>query len=172
MSPSFTGSCFLDNKLEFFWYKIAMGQGFRYSTSSKWNSQSDRIVSSPFEVKAFGFFQTWSGSSRFSADAHRHQVFSWTVFQAGWSLVYSPLELVHRRLSLGCDLDYSSPSTSPSYIVHQTLFGESLLFYICYDSISDYLLCRSLGELPEIQVLSTFLWFSFWCEDRRHMGGI
>ena len=42
-------------------------------------------------------------------------------------------------------VDYTPHQALPlPYIVHQTLFGESLLFYICYDSISDYLLCRSL----------------------------
>ena len=44
---------YFPNKLEFFGVKTAMAQGFRYSTSSKWNSQSDKIVSNSFEVKAF-----------------------------------------------------------------------------------------------------------------------
>ena len=67
------------------------------------------------------------------------------VFPESWSLVamsvgfkvpllglskaqvgFSPIEGFFTTLSLGCDLDYSSPSTSPSYIVHS--FGESYDF--------------------------------------------
>ena len=41
-------------------------------------------------LKSYWFFQTWS---RVSADAHRHQVPFGILFQAGWFLAYSPLEL-------------------------------------------------------------------------------
>ena len=46
---------FLLNTQEFFRYKIAKYQGFRYSTSSKWNSPSDKIVFNSFESKSFWF---------------------------------------------------------------------------------------------------------------------
>ena len=103
--------------------------------------------------KSFGFFQTWY-SSRFSADAHRHQVYFGLSFkQVGLWYIHPlsfgsspPLSRLIRR--------YSSPSTSLPLCAPNS-FGESLLcFYIW--SIADYLLCRSLWEeSPEIQVLST-----------------
>ena len=57
---------------------------------------------------------------------------------------------------------HSSPSTSLPYCAPNS-FGESLLYILWY--VSDYLLCRSLGESPEIQVSSTSRG-SLWCEDR------
>ena len=69
------------------------------------------------------------GSPRFSADAHRHQVFSWTVLQAGWSLAYSPLQLwffttLSRLIRL-----HSSPSTSLPLCAPNS-FGESFASFI------------------------------------------
>ena len=50
-----------------------------------------------------------------SADAHRHQVSFGIVFQAGWSLVFSPLwALDQHHLTLGCADSTSTPSPSIS----------------------------------------------------------
>ena len=43
---------------------------------------------------------------------------------------FSPIEGFFTTLSLGCDLDYSSPSTPPSYIVHQTLSVSLMILYM------------------------------------------
>ena len=95
------------------------------------------------------------GSPRFSADAHRHQVFSWTVLQAGWSLAYSPLQLwffttLSRLIRL-----HSSPSTSLPLCAPNS-FGESFASFM-YVMICFWL---SALQIPwenrhEIQVSST-----------------
>ena len=86
------------------------------------------------------------GSPRFSADAHRHQVFSWTVFQAG-------------------RVDYTPHQALPFLHCAPNSFGESLM--ILYVLWSILIICSAdpLGELHEIQVSSTSCG-SLWCEDR------
>ena len=112
--------------------------------------------------KAFDSFRhDLAGISRFSADAHRHQVFSWTVFQAGWSLVsFTPWAFGQDHLSLGCEFDYSVTQHSPlcTNCLWWVLILPFMMFYVFL-----YLLCRSYVEKKrhEIQV---FNYFSLhWC---------
>ena len=54
----------------------------------------------------------------------------WTVFQAGWSSVYSPLEgLDQHHLSLGCE-DYTPRPALSLTLWATNLHGEIALFYV------------------------------------------
>jgi len=82
---------FLGNTQEFFRYKIAKSQGFRYS-SNKVKCHSDSIRVWFGLLESFWFFQTWY-SSRFSVDAHRHQVYFGLSFKQVGFWLFHPLEL-------------------------------------------------------------------------------
>ena len=129
-----------------------MVQGFRYSTSTKWNSLSDKIVSQFLWVQELLIpcRHDLVGSPRYSAAAHRHQVSFGIFYQAGWSLVCSPLELwVLHHPTLGCADSSStpSPSISPSA---PTVSGENPL-------------------IPFIMIFYDILWCTFISACADHM---
>ena len=80
---------------------------FNFQTFSKKTFLSKKVfgnnfffkVISPLILKRVWFglleklFDPFRHDVRFSADAYRHQVFSWTVFQPGWSSVSHPLKV-------------------------------------------------------------------------------
>ena len=159
---------FLLNSQEFFRYKIAKSQGFRYS-SFKVKSHSDSIRVWFGLLESFWSFQTWY-SSRFSADAHRHQVYFGLSFKQVGLWFIHPLSFgssppLSRLIRL-----YSSPSTSLPLCAPNS-FGESLLlFFIYYD-----LFWLSATQIPMRRIawntsIIYFSWFSSWCEDRLSHG--
>ena len=112
------------------------------------------------------------GSPRYSAAAHRHQVSFGIFYQAGWSLVCSPLELwVLHHPTLGCADSSStpSPSISPSA---PTVSGENplipfiMIFYDILWSCIYICLRRSYGaKQPEIyktSSTSSLHWCGAW----------
>ena len=117
VSPSLTiGKVFLLSTRKLLVTKLSWVKGLPVTVLSlKWNSKLITRVWFGLLGKLFDSFRhDLAGISRFSADAHRHQVFSWTVFQAGWSLVsFIPWALVHHHLSLGYELDHSVTQHSP-----------------------------------------------------------
>ena len=82
------------------------------------------------------------------------------VFIAGWSLVYSPLELRFITTSLsGLWLDFTPHQALPFPFVHQTLSVSLCFFFIYYD-----LFWLSAMQIPWRITRNTsiiyFLWFS------------
>ena len=104
---------YFDNTQEFFGMEYQSLKVFRYSFSQViQSSHKTRVWFGP--LKSFGFFQTLY-SSRFSADAHRHQVYlECRSFQAGWSLVCAHFELWFIATALQVvKFDYSVTQHSP-----------------------------------------------------------
>ena len=145
-------SLFLLNSQEFFRYKIAKSQGFRYS-SFKVKSHSDSIRVWFGLLESFWSFQTWY-SSRFSADAHRHQVYFGLSFKQVGLWFIHPLSFgssppLSRLIRL-----YSSPSTSLPLCAPNS-FGESLLLFYILWSVLIICYADPLKNRHEIQVSST-----------------
>ena len=158
-----SGKLFLDqflsllllNSQEFFRYKIAKSQGFRYS-SFKVKSHSDSIRVWFGLLESFWSFQTWY-SSRFSADAHRHQVYF------GLSFKQVGLWFIH-PLSFG-----SSPPLSrlwtrllrhPAFpLVHQ-LFRWDLIYLLSYDLILISAMQILCWEPNRHEIQDFYFWFS------------
>ena len=128
-----------------------MGQGFRYSTSSKWNGQSDKIVSNSFEVKALVSFRHDVG---FSADAHRHQVSLGLSFKQVGLRFFTPWRFYHRP-SLGC--------LRPLLVQHYPWPFEPRIFMVrflsfMYKIFTDMsFMCRTFTEIQSRRSISVLL---------------
>ena len=95
---------------------------------------------------------------RFSADAHRHQVFSWAVtqFKQVGLRFFSPLEgLDQHHLSLGCEVRLLRHPALP--LVHQLSLVRTFWYHLWSFMYSYICLCRSCEEKRhEIQEFNYF----------------
>ena len=125
-----------------------------------------------------------AGSPGYSAAAHRHQVSFGIFYQAGWSLVCSPLELwVLHHPTLGCA--DSALLRHPAFPLMHQLFPVRTLWYILSWSLWYfmilylYLLTQILWwEAPEIHKTSSTsslhwcgAWDDMWGENSSSSWG-
>ena len=115
--------------------KLSWVKGFLVTILSlKWNSQVIKLVFGLALWRALvSFRHDLDGNPGLSAAAHRHQVSFGIIFQAGWFLVCSPLELwVQHHPHVGCADSASTPSPSISPCA-PTVSGESSWYLSIYD---------------------------------------
>ena len=113
---------------------------------------------------SLGFFQTWC-SSRFSADAHRHQVYLDCRSSRLVSGLFTPWALAHRHLSLGCEFDYSVTQHSPLctncfwWELLDTFYDPFMYSYVCYADPME----RSALKYTRHQLLASLhCWCGAW----------
>ena len=120
---------------------------------------------------SFGFFQTWWYSSRFGADAHRHQVYFGLSFKQVGLWFIHPLSFgssppLSRLIRL-----YSSPSTSLPLSAPNS-FGESLLLFYILWSVLIICYADPMRRIAWNTSIFSFWWFSLDAKIGCHLGGI